>query len=148
MKIVISCTDGNVSIMSVVNENQIDECISRWQEVNQGKYKSHRKMPDEAVPTDRAFREAWEDSTTELVVDVSMTKAVEIHKDRLRAMRSPLMTALDIEYMQADELGDVQKKAQIAAKKQVLRDVTKDLSIATAKTPDELKKAIPVVLQL
>ena len=96
------------------------------------------------VPTDRSFRNAWGDSGK---VVVNMPKAREIHKEHLRQKRAPLLAALDIEYQRADERGDAALKAQIAAKKQALRDVTKHLAITAAKTPDELKAAIPDALK-
>ena len=92
------------------------------------------------VPVDRTFRNAWEDTGT---ISVNMPKAREIHKDHLRQKRAPLLAALDVEYQRADEKGDTALKAQIAARKQALRDVTKHPAIAAAKTPDELKVAIP-----
>ena len=96
------------------------------------------------VPTDRGFRNAWEDTGK---IGVNMPKAREIHKDHLRQKRAPLLTALDVEYQRTDEQGDMALKAKIVAKKQALRDVTKHPAIAAAKTPDELKAAIPDALK-
>lgn len=77
-------------------------------------------------------------------IKVNMTKAVEIHKDLLRSARQPLLEQLDIEYLKAlEQGGDV---AEIAAQKQQLRDVTKDLALTTAATPEELKAVWPTVL--
>ena len=87
------------------------------------------------VPQDRTFRNAW---LVDLTVD--MTKAREIHRDRLRAMRVPLLQALDTEYLRADERADLIAKQTIAAKKQALREVTADPAIDSAKSPDELKR--------
>jgi|TARA_R100001509_G_scaffold144954_1_gene101418 hypothetical protein len=87
------------------------------------------------VPTDRTFRGAWKFNGD--VVEVDMTKAVEIHKDNLRAERAPRLEALDVDYMKALEAGS--GADAIAAKKKTLRDVTADSKIAAAKTPDELK---------
>lgn len=75
-----------------------------------------------------------------------MTKALEIKKDMIRAERAPLLAALDIEMMRAIESGNSAKQAEIAAKKQALRDVTKDPVLTQAKTPDELKAAKPKAL--
>lgn len=77
---------------------------------------------------------------------VNMTKALEIKKDMIRAERAPLLAALDIEMMRAIESGNSAKQAEIAAKKQALRDVTKDPVLTQAKTPDELKAAKPKAL--
>lgn len=89
------------------------------------------------IPTDRTFRDAWQLEAG--LIKVNMPKAKALHKDRLRKLREPMLAALDTEYMRADEDGDNQKKAQIRAKKQSLRDVTTDPRIDAAQTPDALK---------
>jgi hypothetical protein len=94
------------------------------------------------VPTDRTFRNAWRGDLT-----VDMPKAREIHRDHLRQMRAPLLAALDVEYDKADERGDLIAKQEIAARKQALRDVTADPAIEAARTPEELKAAIPEALR-
>lgn len=81
------------------------------------------------------------------MITVNMTKAREIKKDMIRAERAPLLAALDVEYMRAVETGDTVKQAEVAAKKQALRDATKDPAIATAQTPDQLKAVVPEALQ-
>lgn len=83
---------------------------------------------------DRTFRNA-----RKLDLTVDMPKAREIHKDKLRRDRSPLMAALDIEAIRADEDGDKAKRAAVIARKQALRDVTARPEIEAAKTPAELK---------
>lgn len=99
----------------------------------------------ESIPADRSFRNAWKAAPGR--VEVDMPKARDIHRDALRAKRAPLMAALDVEYMRADENGDAAKKAEIAAKKQTLRDVTKAPEIEAARTPDELKAVLPAALR-
>ena len=54
-----------------------------------------------------------------------IAKCKNIHLDKFRAARAPMLAALDIDYSRADESGDAPKKAEIATKKQALRDVTK-----------------------
>jgi hypothetical protein len=80
------------------------------------------------------------------VIVVNMHKAREIHKTRLREMRAPLLAELDIQFMRAVETGNTTLQAEIAAKKQALRDVTADSRITEAETPEELKVVIPEVL--
>lgn len=81
------------------------------------------------------------------MIKVNMTKAVEIKKDMIRAERAPIMADLDVAFMRAVEAGDAVAQADIAAKKQALRDATKDPAIAEAKTPEELKAVVPAALQ-
>ena len=113
-------------------------------------------VPDDAVnvricdaaeiPTDRTFRNAWEDGDGG--IKVNMLKARELHKARLRELRKPLLVALDVAYMQADEIGDIRVKVEIAVKKQALRDVTADSRIEAAQTPEELKAVLPEAFKI
>ena len=77
------------------------------------------------------------------IVDVS-----DIPTDQIRAERAPLLAELDIAYMRASEANDTSAMTAIATRKQALRDATKDPAIAAAKTPEELKAAIPAALKV
>lgn len=105
----------------------------------------HEMPADWLPPTDRTFRNAWKGNGSEIVVD--MGKARSLWRDRMREARAPKLAKLDVEYQKADEAGDAQRKTQIAAQKQALRDVTADPSIEAAKTPEDLKAVWPVVLK-
>lgn len=87
------------------------------------------------VPSDRTFRGAWQFSGD--AVEVDMDAAKVIHKNNLRIERAPRLADLDVAYMKALEAGS--GAADIAAQKQVLRDITSDARIDAATTPDELK---------
>ncbi len=65
------------------------------------------------------------------MIKINITKAQEITKDRLRDERAPLLSALDVEYMRATETANGVKLAEIAAEKQRLRDVTKQVNGVT-----------------
>lgn len=97
------------------------------------------------IPADRAFRNAWKVGTGAIGID--MPRAREIHRANLRSMRATKFTELDVAYMRADEAGDAALKATIAAQKQALRDAPNDPAIELAKTPEELKIAIPALLR-
>ena len=99
----------------------------------------------EDAPSDRTFRNAWR-LDGDGAVEVDMDKAREIHREKLRGIRKPLLEALDVEYQRADEAGNTAEKKRVAAKKQALRDVTADPAIDAASTPDELKAVIPAAL--
>lgn len=77
------------------------------------------------------------------MIVINMQKAKEIKKDLVRAERKPLLDALDVEMLRAIESNNLSKQAEIAAKKQALRDATADPTILNASTPEELKAAIP-----
>ena len=71
------------------------------------------------------------------MITINLEKAKAITKDRLRAERAPLLQKLDVEYQRADEVSDTTKKAEVAAEKQRLRDITKLADQAT--TIEELR---------
>lgn len=97
----------------------------------------YRRIADADIPQDRMFRDALVDDGTRLVHD--MPRAREIHRQRLRVARAPVLAALDVEYQRADEQGDKPEKARVVAKKQELRDITAHPGIEAAQTTDELK---------
>ena len=88
------------------------------------------------VPADRTFRGAWQFNGD--AVEIDMTAALAIHKDKLRAERKPRLDALDVEYMKALEDADTAAQQAIVSVKQALRDVTGDARIEAADTPDSL----------
>lgn len=71
------------------------------------------------------------------MIKINLDKAKEIKKDMLRVERKPLLEALDVQMMRAIEEGDSFKQAEIAEKKQALRDIT--LLPNTVETVEELK---------
>ena len=89
------------------------------------------------VPASRAFRGAWVLSGN--VISEDLTKAKQIFADKAREARTPLLDALDTDYMKALETGA--DTASIVASKQALRDAPTAGDAAT--TIDELKAAWP-----
>jgi hypothetical protein len=83
------------------------------------------------------FFDAWE--LADGVVTVSLAKATEITKKRLRAEREPLLQAQDVAFQRAQETGA--DTSAIVAEKARLRDVTK---LADAETTLEGLRAIKV----
>jgi hypothetical protein len=161
--VLITCADGSVAVTTIVTAEYdsndkvrfkrnpsiayIEKEIARSTSV----FEAHllpiagwRRLEDGDLPADRTFRLAWKDSSDGITVD--MPKAREIHRQHLRVQRAPLLDALDVEYIRADEAGDTASKKRIAKRKQELRDVTDDPAIAKAKTPDELKAVMPPAL--
>lgn len=78
------------------------------------------------------------------MIIVNLDKAKAIWKDKWREARKPILASLDIEFMKAVETGDSSKQADIASKKQALRDVTQIEISATS--PEEIKAVWPSVL--
>lgn len=83
------------------------------------------------LPTDNDFYDAWE--LADGVVTVSLAKATEITKKRLRAEREPLLAAQDVAFQRALETNA--DTSAIVAEKARLRDITK----FSATTLDELR---------
>jgi hypothetical protein len=77
------------------------------------------------------FFDAWE--LVDGKVEVSLAKATEITKKRLRAEREPLLQAQDVAFQRALETGA--DTSAIVAEKQRLRDITN----FSATTLDELR---------
>ena len=126
MKIIYTQDNGTVAIIHPTGELSIEEVAAK--DVPAGV--PYRIVNDDEVPSDRTFRNAWKEDLT-----VDMPKAQEITKERLRAERAPLLTALDVQYQRATE--DGRDTTIIISEKQRLRDVTKLADKAT--TLDELK---------
>jgi hypothetical protein len=56
------------------------------------------------------------------MIKINVDKAKEIQKDKMRAVRKPLLEKLDVEFVRALELGT--DTEEIKTQKQALRDVT------------------------
>jgi hypothetical protein len=96
----------------------------------------------ESLNIDNTFFNAYE-FDQEAGAKINISKAKEIWLEHYRTARTPLLAALDLEYMRADEAGNLELKKEIASKKQALRDVTltplpDDLAGIKATWPDIL----------
>ena len=78
------------------------------------------------------------------MIIVNPDKAKAIWRDKWREARKPLLASLDIEFMKAVETSNSSKQAEIASKKQELRDVTSTPIPGT--TPEEIKAVWPEIL--
>jgi hypothetical protein len=94
--------------------------------------KAYKIVEDSAVPTDRTFRNAWENYES---ITTSLVKAKELTKTRLREERKPLLEAQDVLFMKAQESSS--DTTAIVTEKQRLRDVPAQAD--SASTLDELK---------
>lgn len=103
---------------------------------------SWRLINEADIPQDRTFREAWRDSGKHVYHDMPTCR--EIHKQRIRKARAPLLAELDIEYQRALENNNVGLRNKVVAQKNKLRDATKDPRIDSAATPEELKTIRPL----
>ena len=127
-KIIYTNTDGTVSI--IIPVGNVNDSIK---DVPDGL--SYEIVEDSAIPTDRAFRNAWKQNSK--TIETDMAKAREIHKTNIRNARIPKLAELDIEFQKALETGA--STTDIVSKKQALRDAPADSAIASANTETKLK---------
>jgi hypothetical protein len=90
-------------------------------------------------PADRHFRGAW--SLSGSVISEDMDVAKEIFRDKVRAVRAPLLDAEDVVYMKALEADDADAKAASVTKKAALRDAPAASAINAASDIAALKAA-------
>lgn len=91
------------------------------------------------IPSDRLFRDAWVLNGTVITEDLDTAK--DIFRDKIRAVRTPLLEAEDVVYMKALEADDATAKAASVTKKNALRDAPAAQAITDATTISELKAA-------
>ena len=127
-KIIYTNSDGTVSIITPAGD--VNDAIK---DVPSGL--SYEIVEDSAIPTDRSFRNAWKQNSK--TIETDMTKAKEIHKDKIRTARTPKLAELDIEFQKALETSS--STTDIVAKKQVLRDAPAASGISTAASEADLK---------
>ena len=127
-KIIYSNSDGTVSIITPVGD--VNDSIK---DVPSGL--SYEIVEDSAIPTDRSFRNAWKHNSK--TIETDMTKAKEIHKDKIRIARTPKLAELDIEFQKALETSS--STTDIIAKKPALRDAPAASGISTAASEADLK---------
>ena len=143
----LKMNDGSVAIMQIPDEYKDmlpDEIIQKWPEAERAKVVSFHAIQDTEIPADRTYRNAW---TWNGKIEHDMTKARNVHRDRMRRVRKPKLEALDSAYLRADEVGDAVMKSQISLQKQALRDVTAVPAIETAISVEQLKTIWPEILK-
>lgn len=130
--------DGSVAIthlspefIKLAAEKGLSEAEAIDHHINELKSRGGIKDDDEVVgkneiqlPADREFRGAWRWLTNDPKVDICPHTACELVKNKLRAERAPELAKLDVAFQRALEEGNAEKQAEVAAKKQQLRDVT------------------------
>ena len=132
--IVFTGLEDKINVMYPSGELSIDTLISRHIDAT----KPYKIMAINDLPNvDNDFFDAWQ--LLDGAVTVDLPKAKDIHCERLRTERKPLLEALDVQFMRAVELGDATKQQEVAAQKQKLRDLTKAPAIDDAVTTQELR---------
>jgi len=165
MFLVITCADDSTALMGfVITERRKDGSV-RWQQLATKEnveniiiqstlswspeklpVKSWRFVTEEerAMYEQREYRNALRDDG--VVITHHMPTAREIHKEKMRQARAPLLTTLDLAIIRADEIRDNIKKTDIISQKQALRNVTDDPAIEAAQTIEVLRSVWPAIL--
>lgn len=96
---------------------------------------------DDLGSLDDEYFDAFEYRDMGIVCNIDKAKA--IHLNKFREARLPKLQALDVQFMKAVEQTDTEKQAEIALKKQALRDVT---LTELPNTLAEIKEVWPSIL--
>jgi hypothetical protein len=152
MRICYLTPDGNLSIVVPAAKSDIEKVTGP---LTQQQFEHHvwsRSVPETAIspqwisdaeiPDDRYFRNAWKFNNNKIEID--LTKAYEIKKEKIRELRDPLLAKADVEYLKAQETNDTKTMKEIVDKKQKLRDAT---IIPNNLTVEQLKNYTPDVLK-
>jgi hypothetical protein len=116
-----------------------DEWIARIRAKDVPSWAINTTILDESkIPTDRTFRDAWQLVDGNVVVD--MSKARDIHRDRLSLICKIHLEALDVAFQ---KVSDPERKKKIEASREALRNLTASATLEGANTPEELKLLWP-----
>lgn len=131
-RVIFDNGEGGVSILvpSPNCELSLEQIIDK--DIPVGRSKDTLEASD--LPNDRTYRSAWTKGDGQVGINVEKAKA--LHKDKIRAVRDPLLAAEDVAYMRADEAGNNSEKQAVRARKQALRDVTNIVDNATITATD------------
>lgn len=144
--IVWTTEDGSVRITQMIDDTiDVDaevEKISASDPTLTFKFKG--KLSETGIAINFFYGALAVDSDNKLAYD--MVKARDIWRGILRRLREPKLQELDLAYQRADESGDSVLKAEIVAKKNILRDCTNDPAIEAATSLNDLRRTLPELL--
>lgn len=139
--------DGRVAILYLIEGKDLQQSLD-FQNADLD-YKLTKndlvEINPNTIPKDRYFRDAWKLSRKQIAIDLN--KAKTIHTNKLRLVRDEILQKLDIEYTKANEQGKAEEAEIIAAKKQELRDMPKNISYSGCATPDDVRAVLPECLK-
>ena len=131
--IIHSTENGNVAVTVPTGEISIEAVLAK--DCPKGALIVEQSALPQGVGAE--FYDAWE--LADGKVTVSLAKATEITKKRLRAEREPLLAAQDVAFQRAQESGA--DTTAIVAEKQRLRDIT-NFSASTLEALRSLKAGV------
>jgi hypothetical protein len=128
--------NAQVAVVSIASGVTIEEAIDS--SIPKG---IEYAVVDDLGSLDDDYFEAFEYKDLGIICNIEKAKA--IHLNKFREARKPKLQALDVQFMKAVEQADIEKQAEIALKKQALRDVT---LIELPNTLAEIKEVWPSIL--
>jgi len=124
--------EGTVSIIIPASNSGLTVQEIAEKDVPTGK--TYKIVNASDISNDRTFRNAWVlDANND--VEINITKAKDVWKDKIRVARKPALEKLDVDYNRAVEDGN--STTQIVTDKNTLRDLPDQVDTAT--TIDEIK---------
>lgn len=144
--IVWTAEDGSVRITQMIDDTiDVDEEIERIAAAHpELTFRFKGKMSETGIAINYFYKALVLDEDDNFAYD--MAKARLVWKDLLRQLREPKLQELDVQYQLADEEGDAELKAEIVAKKRILRDCTANPAIAAATSLNDLRRTLPELL--
>ena len=145
--------DGGVSIIIPVAKDRLEKQLGPMTDEEHEEHvllrnglenKDWKYINDEDIPSSRVFRNAWQRNKT--VIEVSLEKAKTIHMDHLKRLRDKQLKELDVSYIRAMELEEVETINAIKVTKKLLRDMP-DTETLDGLTVEELESYKPVYLK-
>lgn len=138
--------DKSILITQMINDDiDVDAEIAKIKESHpELTFKFKGKMSETGIAINFFYGALVLDKNNKFAYD--MVKARNIWRDILRRLREPKLQELDLLYQRADEDGDLEAKADIIAKKKILRDCTSDPAIDAAKSLNDLRRTLPELL--
>ena len=131
MKVLLTKVGDTVQVSTFANETDLIEAAQS----------SESKIYESFQLPEAEFIDAW---TIDATIDLERAK--DVWRRKMRPVRNERLKQLDLQWMQAMELGDTVAAAAVAAKKQELRDITKRDELKYAKSLAEVKAFWPAVL--
>lgn len=147
--IAITCRDGSLQVMQFVTRQQRHGDDPGWTrkptranvnaEIAKSRIdaKTWRIVDPSEIPTDRTYRNAWRDGGKGKGITHHMPTVRQLHLDRIRRQRAPLLVQLDAEWMRATGQGNTAEAARIEAKRAALRALPETIApeLKAATTP-------------
>jgi hypothetical protein len=144
--IVWTTEDGSIRITQMIDDTIDVDAEAERIAVNHPEltFRFAGKMSETGIAINYFYGALTLDEDNNFAYD--MVKAREIWKNMMRRLREPKLQELDLQYQIALEADDEELKAEIIAKKNILRNCTTNPDIQTATSLNDLRRTLPELL--